>query len=56
MNVKEQVFNAIKNKWEEVNRFRNGCIRQHLTSVDVEEIVRVGGLKIDFLKVFFVTY
>ena len=27
MRVSEQVFNAIKNSWEEVNCFRNGYIR-----------------------------
>ena len=50
--VKEQVFNPIKNRSEEVNRFRNGYIRQHLTSVDIEEIVRVGGIKIEFFEGF----
>ena len=52
MSVKEQVFNPIKNRQEEVNRFRNGYIRQHLTSVDVEEIVRVGGVTKDFFEGF----
>ena len=27
MSVTEQVFKAIKKRWEEVNRFRNGYIR-----------------------------
>ena len=52
MFVKEQVFNAIKNRWEEVSRFRNGYIRQHLTSVDIEKIVRVGGVKIELCEGF----
>ena len=52
MSVKEQVSNPIKNRSEEVNRFRNGYIRQHLTSVDIEEIVRVGGIKIEFFEGF----
>ena len=46
------MFNPIKNRSEEVNRFRNGYIRQHLTSVDIEEIVRVGGIKIEFFEGF----
>ena len=46
MSVKEQVFNPIKNRSEEVNRFRNGYKRKHLTSVDIEEIVTVGGVVI----------
>ena len=52
MSVKEQVFNAIKNRWEEVNRFRNGYIRQHLTSIDIEEIVRVGGVITEIFEGF----
>ena len=42
MSVKERVFNPNRYRMEEVNRFRNGYMRQHLTSVDVEEIVRLG--------------
>ena len=44
MSVKEQVFNAIENRWEEANRLRNGYVSQHLTSVNFEEIVRSAGL------------
>ena len=44
MGVKEEVFDETKNKHEPVNRFRNGDITQHLTSIDVEEIVRIGGI------------
>ena len=44
MCVKKQVFNAFKVRWEEKNSFRNGYIRQHLTLVDNEEIIRVGGV------------
>ena len=52
MSVKEQVFNPIKNRLEEVNRFRNGYIRQHLTSIDIEKIVKVGGIIIEFFEGF----
>ena len=52
MSVKEQVFNPIKNRLEEVNRFHNGYIRQQLTSVDIEEIVRVGGFITEFFEGF----
>ena len=40
MAVNEYVFNETKNKYERVNRFRNGDKAQHLTSIDIEEIVK----------------
>ena len=43
MSVKENAFNDRKNRSEEINRFRNGDITQHLTCVDIEEVVRSGG-------------
>ena len=52
ISVKEQVFNAFKNKWEEVNFFRNGYIKQHLTSVNIEKVVRVGGVITEFVESF----
>ena len=52
MAIKEDVFNETKNKYECVNRFRNGDITQHLTSVDIEEVVRVGGFIIEFYEGF----
>ena len=52
LSVKEQVFNESKNRWEEANRFRIGYITQHLTSVDIEEIVRVGCVIVDFFASF----
>ena len=52
MCVKEQFFNANKNRWEEVSRFRNCYTRQHLTSVDIEEIVRFGGVITEFFEAF----
>ena len=36
MVVKEAVYNETKHKCECVNRFRNGDITQHLTSVHIE--------------------
>ena len=43
MSVKGNVFSDSKNRYEEINRFRNGDIIHHLTSVDIEGIVRSGG-------------
>ena len=50
MSVKENVFNDRKHRFEEINRFRNGEITQHLTSVDVEQIVRSGGYIVKVLE------
>ena len=52
MAVKEDVYNETKNKYENINRFRNGDITQHLTSVDIEEVVRVGGVIKEFYEGF----
>ena len=52
MAVKEDVYNDTKNKSENVNRFRNGDITQHLTSVDIAEVVRVGGVVKEFYEGF----
>ena len=52
MSKKENVFNNRKNGYEEMNRFRNGDITQHLTSVDIEKIVRSGGYIVDILGRF----
>ena len=52
MSVKENVFNDRKYRYEEINRFRNGDITQHLNSVDVEEVGRSGGSIVKILKVF----
>ena len=43
MAVKEEIYKETKNKYENVNRFRNGDIT-HLTSIDVKEVVRTGGV------------
>ncbi len=50
--VNEDVWNESKNKHENVNRFRNGHIIQHLTSVDIEQIVRIGGIILEFFEGF----
>ena len=39
----------VKKRYEEISRFRNGDIAHHLTSVDIEEIVRSDGF---FVKIF----
>ena len=52
MSLKKRVFNDNKNTCEEVNRFRNGYFTQHLTSVDIEKIVRVGGVITEFFGGF----
>ena len=52
MSVEENAFNDRKNRCEEINRFRNGDITQHLTSVDIEEIVRSGGYIVKILEGF----
>ena len=51
MAAKEDVYNETNNKCEGINRLRNGDIPQHLTSVDIEEvvrIVRIGGVIKEF--------
>ena len=50
MSVKEGVYNEAKNKSEKFTQFRNGDITQHLTSVDIEEVVRIGGVNKYFTK------
>ena len=44
MAVKEDVYNETKKKCDFVNRFRTDDITQHLTSVDIEEVVGTGGV------------
>ena len=52
MSVKENVFNDCKYRSKEINRFRNGDLTQHLTSVDIEEVVRFGGCIVKKLESF----
>ena len=42
MSVKVNLFNDGKNRYEEINRFRNGDKTQYLTSVDIEKVDRSG--------------
>ena len=51
MSVKENKFNDLKSRYEEINCFRNGDISQHLTSVDIE-VVRSGGCIVKILEGF----
>ena len=50
--VNEEVFNEKLHKYEKINRFRNGDIIDYVTSVDLEEIVRIGGLVLKFYEGF----
>ena len=52
MSVKENVFNDRKEICEGIIRFRNGDIIQHLTTVDIEEVVRSGGYIVKMLEDF----
>ena len=52
MAVKEDVYNETKHKCECVNRFRNGDITQHLTGVDIDQVVRTGGVIKEIYEVF----
>ena len=48
--LKKMYSTIAKNRNEEINRFRNCDITQHLTSVDIEEIVRSGGYNAKILE------
>ena len=52
MVAKEDVYNETNKNCECINRFRNGDITQHLTSVDIEEVVRIGGVIKEFYEGF----
>ena len=45
-------FNHHKNRYEELNRFRNGDIFQCLISVYIEEVAKTGGYIVKFLEGF----
>ena len=52
--VKERIENPYKNKrLEEINRMRNGVIVDTLTSVDVVEVVKCGGVILEVVEGFF---
>ena len=52
VSVREKTFNDRKNRYEEIIRFRNGDIFQHLTGVDIEEVVRSGDYIVKILEGF----
>ena len=52
MPVNEEVFDESTNKYEKLTRFRNGDITQYLTSVDIEQVVRIGGIIKEFYEGF----
>ena len=52
MSFKENVYNHRKNKYEEINRFRNGDITQYLTSVNIEEVVITSWCFVEILERF----
>ena len=52
--IKEKIENPYKNnRLEEINRMRNGIIIDTLTSVDIVEIVKYGGVIIEVYEGFF---
>ena len=52
--VKEKIENPYKNnRLEEINRTRNGIITDTLTSVDIVEIVKCGGVILEIYEGFF---
>ena len=52
MCVEENVFSDRKNRYEENNLLRNGVKTQHLTSVDIQEVVTSGGFIVKILVAF----
>ena len=52
--IKEKIKNPYKNnRFEEINRMRNGIIIDTLTSVDIIEIVKCGGVILEVFEGFF---
>ena len=52
--IKEKIKNPYKNKrLEEINRMRNGIIIDTMTSVDIVEIVKCGGVILEVYEGFF---
>ena len=52
--IKEKIKNPYKNnRLEEINRMRNGIIIDTLTSIDVVEIVKCGGVILEVFEGFF---
>ena len=52
MSVKENIFNDRKNGYEEMSRFNNGDISQHITSVDLRKVVISGGYIVIIIERF----
>ena len=52
MSVKQKIFNNRKTRYGEINRFRNGGITQHLTSMDIEEVFRSRGYIVKIVEGF----
>ena len=50
--VNEDVLNENEHKYEKINSFKNGDIIDYVTSVDLEEIVRIGGFVLEFYEGF----
>ena len=52
--IKEKIENPYKNnRFEEINRMRNGIIIDTLTSIDIVEIVKCGGVILEVYEGFF---
>ena len=52
--IKEKIKNPYKNnRFEEINRMRNGIIIDTLTSVDIVEIIKCGGVILEVFEGFF---
>ena len=52
--IKEKIENPYKiNRFEEINRMRNGIIIDTLTSIDIVEIVKCGGVILEIYEGFF---
>ena len=52
--IKEKVNNPyMNNRLEEINRMRNGIIKDTLTSIDIVEIVKYGGIILEVYEGFF---
>ena len=52
--IKEKIKNPYKNnRFEEINRMRNGIVIDTLTSVDIVEIVKCGGVILEVFEGLF---
>ena len=54
LSIREKINNPYKNnRFEEINRMRNGVITDTLTSVDIVELVKYGGVILEVYEGFF---